>query len=168
MVRQNMRQTPYPSREPEVLNLERRNHWYLNLLGMIASGLFVGYERQVIADSGDRFLDKIIVSMFIAGSSYLLAFLLFPKRETVYKIPSWVLMGVLGSAICFLNLHVIKYSIDNWGYRKSDSVAEYMLAHLPDTGMGFLVLMPLYSLVALLIMGGIRLLASLFKPLRGA
>jgi hypothetical protein len=147
--------------------MERRNYWYLNLLGMLASGLFIGYERQVTADSGDRFLDKILVSMFIADGSYLLAFLLFPKRETVYKVPSWVLMAVLGSAICFLNLHVIKYSIDNWGYRKSDSVIEYMVDHLPDMGMGFLIITPIYSFVAFFIMGGIRLAVALFKSLRG-
>jgi hypothetical protein len=125
---------------------------FFDLLGAVTAGLFIGYERQRLADSGEYLPDKILISVLIAGGSYLLAFVLCNGRK-LFKLPSWFLVAVVGSAICFLNLHVIKYAIDNWSYRESDSVVAYLAAQLSHYVVGFFILTPIYSIIALFIIG---------------
>ena len=125
---------------------------FFDFLGAVAAGLFIGYERQMSADSGEYFPDKVLASMLIAESSYFLAFVLCNGRK-LFRLSSWFLVAVVGSAVCFLNLHVIKYAIDNWGYRESDSVAAYLEGQLSQYIGGFFILTPIYSIVALFIIG---------------
>ena len=125
---------------------------FFDLLGAVSAGLFIGYERQRLADSGEYLPNKVLVSILIAAGSYFLAFV-FCNRRNIWRLPSWFIVAVVGSAVCFLNLHVIKYAFDNWGYRESDSVAAYLAAQLQHYVGGFFIITPIYSIIALFIIG---------------
>jgi hypothetical protein len=154
--------------DAKVKSESRIRYWYLDLLGMIASGLFIGYFRQHVADSGQSHPDEILKSMSIGGCAYLLGFIILMKREMFWRVPYWVTLAIAGSAVCSFSLHIVKYAVDNWAYRKSDSVVRYLLWLLPDMAEGFIVSIIFYSLIALCIIGVIRLLAVGLKSLRGA
>src|SRR6476620_7513297 len=101
-----------------------KNYWYLDLLGMISSGLAIGYERQLFADSGEFNQYRITQSILISSLSYLIVFLVFlkfNKSQKARSLPGWVLMAITGAITCFFSLHVVKFALDNWQYRKSDS-----------------------------------------------
>jgi hypothetical protein len=133
----------------------------------VVSGLCIGFFRQRIADSGELRINKVAMSMFIAGSSYLVAFLFLNRRRNMSKskVPANIFMTVLGSAIFAFSIHVVYDAIYNWRYRKTDSLVAYILWRLPDAGVRFTILTFIYSLVALSILGGIYLLIWLQEKL---
>jgi hypothetical protein len=134
--------------------LSQLGYSFSNLIGAITTGLFIGYERQIIADSGQVFPNKILTSILIATGSYFLAFLLCNKR-TIYHLPDWSLIAVFGSVICFFSLHVIKYSIDNW-----NAIGGIGISYFP---VGLVIITPIYSFIALLIIGTIQFIHWLVK-----
>ncbi len=137
------------------------NHgWYFDLLGAVIVGLLIGFFRQKIADSGEVDAYKIATSMFLASCSYISVCLLLPKQTRIYKLPRWVWVALLGSVVCFLSIHVVKYLIDNWVYRTSDSLLEYLTGQLPDAAIGLFIIVPIYSLFALFIMATIMFIQS--------
>ena len=141
------------SLEPDVMKNQSQNIiGFFDLLGAVTAGLFIGYERQRLADSGEYLPNKILISVLIGGSSYFLAFVLCNRRN-IWRLPSWFIVAVVGSAVCFLNLHVIKFAVDNWSYRESDSVFAYLAGQLSHYVGGFFILTPIYSIVALFIIG---------------
>jgi hypothetical protein len=125
---------------------------FFDFIGVIASGLLIGYERQLLADSGQYNSNKVFVSMPIAGGSYLLAFVLF-HRSQLLRVPSWIIISLFGSILCFLNLHVVKYAVDNWSYGKGVDLEHYIT--------GFFIITPIYSLIALIIIGAIHFVGRL-------
>jgi len=147
----------------------RKSYLYFDLLGMIASGLLIGYERQITADSGELIRSNIVTSLLIASSSYLLVFLLLSSWKKIHwlKIPAWVLMAALGAVICSFNLHVVYYAIYNWRYRQGRALAEYIWWLLPDMSMSFLVGAVIYLVISLSILGVIRLFVSQLNAMRG-
>lgn len=141
------------SLESDVMKNQSQNIiGFFDLLGAVTAGLFIGYERQRLADSGEYLSNKILITVLIGGGSYFLAFVLCNRRK-IWKLSSWFIVAVVGSAVCFLNLHVIKYAVDNWGYRESDSVPAYLAAQLSQYVGGFFILTPIYSIIALVIIG---------------
>jgi H+/Cl- antiporter ClcA len=139
-----------------------RSYWYLDLLGMIISGLVIGYEAQIIADSGGFNQDDIIQSMFASSIAYLIGFLIFSvfvNTTRFWHIPRWILMAITGSIFCFLSLHVIKFAFDNWQYKEFNSISnsQYFLMVLGNLIQGIIIISPIYSFIAVLIMGTLRL-----------
>ena len=144
----------------------QRTYLYFDLLGIVASGLAIGYGRQRVADSGEAHLDKILISMLIAVAAYLATFLFFTWRSRSSRLPTWVLTAVLGSAACAFSLHIIKYVADNWSYRGSTSLVEYLAMAMWGQAGAFVVLTVVYSAFALCIVGVFRLLALQFNSVR--
>lgn len=128
-------------------NINNYKNSFFDFIGVSLAGLLIGYERQLLADSGQYDFNKVFVSMLIAGSSYMLAFVLFHRSQSL-RVPSWILVSVVGSILCFLNLHVIKFVIDNWSNGNTFNLKNYII--------GFFIITPIYSFIALIIVGTIH------------
>ena len=78
------------------------NRFYkiITLISVLTAGLYVGYDRQIIADSGDLNLQKVYISVFIGGVSYLIGFLFLFWKDSFFKVPNWIFIIFLGSLIC--------------------------------------------------------------------
>lgn len=132
---------------------------YIDLCALLISGFLIGYYGQISADSGERYTEKILISMLISGSSFFLSYILLSRTSDYYKkIPKWIQMCFLGSILCYLSLHVIKYSIDNWKYRNSDSIFEYIEKIAPHMILGFFVIGFIYFILSVSIVGLIHLI----------
>src|SRR5262245_52538854 len=144
------------------------NFQYLDLSAMLLSGLAIGFERQRIADSGAFMPEKILISMIITSASFLLPVLLFSRSRNRWKVPAWIVMGLVGAALCSFALHVVYFLVSNRQYAEGRSFPEYVWWLLPDLTVSFFMAFGLYGVVSLLILGVIRLLAVGVVSLRGA
>jgi hypothetical protein len=129
-----------------------------DLAGGIAVAVFIGYERQRLADSGELITEKVIVSILIAGGAYLIAFLItrFKKFEST-KVPQWTSMALLGAVLCSLSLHVVYYLIENRRYQPDQSMLQYVWFSLPDLGMSFVGTSIIYCALTLSILALVRI-----------
>jgi hypothetical protein len=131
----------------------------------IVTGLIIGYYKQKLADSGDIYIGKIFKSIVIAVLSYLLAIFLPVFVSKKYKNINYIWLALLGSAFCSLFLNVIKYLVDNWRFRKSASIIDYVSGQLSDSIIGFILSFPVYSITSLLVFSAVYFIDKrLSKP----
>lgn len=147
---------------------DRSTFRYLDLSGMLFSGLVIGYERQRIADSGELIPDKIFISMLIATGTFLLAFLLLYGWLRQRKVPVWIVRALVGSTLCSLGLNVVYYVLSNQRYAEGRSLGQYVWWLLPDLTVSFLAAFLLYAVFSLSVLAIIRLLARGVVSLRDA
>jgi ABC-type Fe3+-siderophore transport system permease subunit len=124
------------------------------------TGLFFGYQRQVMADSGEKYPDKIIISVAVATLSYVAGALICIFAKHKYKKLDFIWAAVLGSAFCALFLNVIKYLFDNRRFNQSASVFAYIFGRIGDSAISFLIAFLIYSLLSVFIFGFIYLLSQ--------
>ena len=117
----------------------------------IITGVFIGYQRQVMADSGERYSDKISLSIAIAVLSYLAAALICTLTKHKYKELDFIWSAIIGSAFCSLFLNVIKYLYDNRRFSQSRSMLTYIFEKTGDSVISFLVAFSIYSLFSLFV-----------------
>lgn len=116
----------------------RRNFWLLDGLIGIVFGLWIGYELQLVADSGGFLFKEIFTAALIGAFSYFLAFVIgFSLSKKLQRIPSWVFISVLGSLFFAFNKYIVLYLIENWNSRESDSIIQYILQLLPQQIISF-------------------------------
>jgi hypothetical protein len=140
------------------MHLRRDYNWFLNLLGLGTSGILIGIYWQRLADSGEVNLRKIIITSSISTLSYVVSFLLIDWLRSPSKPYPWLFAVALGSVLCSLNLRIIKFLIDNWQYRESDSILSYIGETLAYTGSSFVLNAAVFIVVALIITSGILIL----------
>jgi hypothetical protein len=134
----------------------RRDYdWFLHLLGLGISGILIGIYWQKMADSGEANLRKIMITSSISTLSYVVSFLLIDRLRRPSKPYYWLFAAALGSALCSVNLRIIKFLIDNWRYRESDSILSYVGASLAYTGASSVLNAAVFIVVALIITSGI-------------
>lgn len=129
-----------------------------DLTGSLALGVFIGYERQRLADSGELIPEKIIASIMIASSAYIAAFLVTRfKTFELARIPQWVSMALLGAILCSLSLHVIYFLIENRRYHLDQSILQYVWLSLPDLAVSFIGTSIIYAASTLSILALLRI-----------
>ena len=135
-----------------------RNSNVADFIGVVAVGIFVGYERQRLADSGDLILQKIITSIAISCAAYVIAFIMTRSRRLpVARFPRWTIAALSGSITCSFALHVVYYLVANRHYGNDLSTVEYIWWLLPDVSVSFVFTSVVYSVVALSVLALIRL-----------
>jgi len=134
----------------------KKQFWLIDLPSAAFCGLFIGYEGQRTADSGEFYLDKIIISVSIAASAYLAAAFItyWIGSKTRHRIPQWVQIAVCGSALCALFQNCIYFLIYNWHHIQKYSS---LWVEIGDRATAFLVVTLINSVISLLIMGIIHL-----------
>ena len=135
-----------------------RNSNVADFIGVVAVGIFIGYERQRLADSGELIPQKIITSIAISCAAYVIAFAMTRSRRlTVARLPRWATVALSGSITCSFALHVVYYLVANRRYGNDLSTVEYILWLLPDVSVRFVLTSVVYSVVALSVLALIRL-----------
>lgn len=134
----------------------KKNFWLLDLVASMVFGVVVGYALQLIADSGERLPEQLVLAAVIGGSSYFLAYLLsLPLRGRFRKIPSWVWLGVGGSFLFALGKGVVIFAIKSWDRSLSQTSTEQFVSLLPfmvpsTLFIFILVILPLLPLLIIL------------------
>jgi hypothetical protein len=125
-------------------------------LGAVVTGLLIGYQKQVMADSGEEHLDKIAKSVVIAILSYLIATLMCIYAKHGYKRLNFIWAAILGSIFCSLFLNVVKFLLDNRKFSQSESMFVYLLNNIGDSTIRFLIALPIYCILSLMIFSTIH------------
>jgi hypothetical protein len=122
--------------------------WHVDLIGVLLSGLaisYLGYLGLRDSETGQiRNLKVLAFAVILHSGSYLLSFLLLFKRKQYRKIPSWILMAVLGSVLCAATFR------------------------LPISDMyvdGVAIVIVFFSLFALVLMGAVHLVYYFLKSI---
>ncbi len=121
-----------------------KDFWKSELTISLIFALVAGYQIQMEADSGQVIYDQLFLSVVTAIISYLLAFLcarLLLSR--LISLPSWVWIGIGGSAVFSFARNVIVYSIQNRRYPGSE------LTVSSDQLVAFLLLTIIFSFLLL-------------------
>jgi len=136
----------------------------ISLVGMILSGIFLGFYWQKIADSGQLHFRRIAVTCIVSAGSYVVAFLLIESRKRAGSASNWLLAAVVGSLLSAFNIKVVKYMIQS----SEDPYSPSLSGQLYQIGVGFVASAVIYLGVAIIIIGTVHFLARqlgrLFSP----
>lgn len=125
------------------------------LVGMILSGILLGYAWQRIADSGLFQFRRIVFTCLISVGSYLAAFWLVEWRLGTRRASGWLLAAIVGSLLSAFNIKVVKFLIVNAQDPYSPSVTEQIY----QIGVGFLSLAVVYVIVTIIVISTIQFVA---------
>jgi ABC-type amino acid transport system permease subunit len=125
----------------------------LVFLGCIICGSLIGYYWQIMADSGEIHIQKIATTCTLAIGSYLAAFLMAVRLKKNRESQIWLFVAITGSVLCAFTTRVIKWLVENWRYRESSSIRDYVISQLPQVGLSFILNIPVYAVIALAVIG---------------
>ena len=139
-----------------------------NLLGAIASGLFLGYMMAWIRNSDGMYVYDTAKTLLLAVGSYLLAALLLSinTERQRYRIPQWISIAALGTVLSHLAIITIPNEIDNWVFRTEPSIAKYVLERSQKSALYLFGFSVINGTIALLIMGTIHYAKIALRQLR--
>src|SRR5437762_2893101 len=110
----------------------KKSLWSLDAMASVSFGAYLGYELQVEAESGDTHLNRILLSAFIGGISYLLAYAAsFILRKRIARVPSWLWLVIVGSMIFAFGNAVVIFSVISWNPNLGLTIPEYVRGLLP-------------------------------------
>src|SRR5215468_5559648 len=110
----------------------KKSIWTVDTIVSIGFGAYLGYELQVEADSAERHLNRILLSTFVGGISYLLAYAAsFVLRKRIARIPSWLWLGIVGSIIYAFANATVTFSIIGWNPKMGLTIPAYVIGLLP-------------------------------------
>src|SRR6185369_12830000 len=136
----------------------------ISLVGMILSGIFLGFYWQRMADSGQLHFRRIAVACIISAGSYVVAFLLIESRKRAGSPSNWLLAAILGSLLSAFNIKVVKYIIQS----AQDPYTSSLSGQLYEISLGFVASAVIYLGVAIIVIGTVHFLARqlgrLFSP----
>jgi hypothetical protein len=128
--------------------------WFIDLIGAIICGLLLSY---VPVSAGDEGVDShtLIKPMIFAVCSYsTIALLLSLKGKwRVIKIPTWILIALLGTLVTCLALVTINNQINGWPSRSGLPLFQYAPAFLAEVARDAIFSTIWFGLPSLLIMG---------------
>ena len=103
----------------EMAEEKRKNYWCIDLLGAIACGYLIGAFQQHTADSGQDIPGNFVRCVLLAIGSYSAMALLLPilNLRPLRRVPNWILIVVLGSAIFYICVHLVDTVTYAWEFR---------------------------------------------------
>lgn len=142
-----------------------------NLVGASLSGSFIAYEVLWRKSDGPYHYDELLKYVLFAVGSYASAALLVHasrRSKFMRKVPSWILVAVLGSMIlvgCFVVSHTVFMLShpDPWDHEGGVSFPQKILAELQRAVPFVSMFTVIYSLLALPIMAAVYYSASLIQ-----
>ena len=150
----------------------RKNYWFIDLFGAIACGYLIGAFQQHTADSGEYIQGNFVRCVLLAIGSYSAMALLLPtwRSRPLRRVPNWILIIVLGSAIFYFCIHLVDTLTYAWRFRYTLpelSLARYVLSYVWEFGVSLFFVTIVDSILALPVMAGVRYLGSkLLRALR--
>lgn len=143
----------------------RKNYWIVDLLGAIVCGYAIGAFQQNAADSGEYIFENFVHCVVLAIGSYSVTALLIPiwKARPLRRIPNWVLIVVLGSAIYYFCIHLVDTVTYDLRFRYTHpelSATQYVLSNVWEFGVDLLIASIIDSLLALPIMWAVHFLGN--------
>ena len=134
------------------------NAWKLDLFSAIFFSITFGYIIQIEADSGEVHYPKIALSIITALSSYILIYsCAYFFGLSIFKMPSWIWVGVGGSVLFAFARHILTFAVANWK-SSSDPFLGFLSESLPRMIWGFFVGSIIYSCIVLFLMFMSRML----------
>lgn len=127
----------------------------ISLVGMILSGVLLGYSWQRIADSGQFQFRRIALTCLISVGSYLFAYLLVERRIRAGRTTGWLLAAIIGSLLSAFNVKVVKFVIESAHDPYLPSVSEMIYR----VGLGFLFSALAYVVVTIIVLSTMHFLA---------
>jgi ABC-type Fe3+-siderophore transport system permease subunit len=127
----------------------------ISLVGMILSGIFLGFYWQRMADSGQLHFRRIAVACIISAGSYVVAFLLIESRKRAGSPSNWLLAAILGSLLSAFNIKVVKYIIQS----AQDPNTSSLSGQLYEISLGFVGSAVIYLGVAIIVIGTVHFFA---------
>lgn len=151
---------------PETQNQYRKAYWLIDLLGALACGYLIGAFQQKMADSGEYIPENFYRCVLLAVCSYSLVALLLPtwKSRPLRRVPNWVLILLLGSAIFYFCVHLVDtvtYAIRFRYTQPGLGTAEYVLSYVWDFGVGLFFVSLMDSILASPLMVAVHFLGTL-------
>ena len=127
---------------------------FADLLGAVVSGLCTGAVMGWMRNSGEVYNNDFIKCVLLATGSYLTVALLITTKtmQRFCKIPSWVLIPLIGAAISFVSIVLIPNEMHGWRFRKEPSLAKYVFVELQDKSVSLVLSVIIDTFIALPIM----------------
>ena len=128
--------------------------WFIDFIGGVICGLLLSYA---LVSAGDEGVDShtLIKPMILAVCSYsTIALLLSVKgKRRVGKIPTWILIALLGTLVTCLSLVTINNQINGWHSRSGLPLFQYAGGFLTELGRDAFFSTFWFGLPSLLVMG---------------
>lgn len=143
----------------------RKSYWYIDLLGAIACGYLIGAFQQHVSDSGEYIPGNFVRCVLLAIGSYSSVALLLPtlKSNPLRRVPNWMLIVLLGSAIFYLCIHLVDTVTYAYTFRYTQpevSLPRYILSYVWEFGGGLFLVTIIDSILALPVMAAVHYLGS--------
>lgn len=149
-----------------MLEEQRKDHWFIDLLGALVCGYLVGCLQDIRAHSGTEMVyPNFIRVVRLAILSYSSAAILLTlwRSRPFRKLPNWVLIIALGSVLYYFCIHLEDTITYAWKFRDTQpelNIVEYVLSYAWQFSSGLIFISLTDSLLMLPVMGVIHYLGN--------